>query len=450
MRKFLLITLAAISILSLGAAGVLAQPPGKPESSSPTPTDAGAATTPSARPLQPPAAASTAVPGSPSATGPRLDLAAMALDSTVVPEGYTLFYELYIPGDRIASDLTGGAITQEEADATGIQWYYESVYISADSNTRLRSYVEQYADEAGAALGFDLLEDEQRLAPAGSVFTDGPGAGVGQEPSEISEGSLQPEGTPMAITSVDSTFRSGNLLAGVSVDTIPGVVADKQVAIALSQVLYDRIQAVIAGQPLELIDYTLPDRIVTLGPDWTGHDEGYLAATEIYGPENGATVAPAFVSGYFTNESPASSSNAFPVPLVSINVSEFQDESTPLQLLNLPDVLQPPFDGVQPLDIDPIPGSSVTQAFQYVNPLFTDATEDSVRIVMIVGGNLVFIDIQGNKTLDGARDAAIQIATAQAACLQSTTPCPPLQLPAGLLESPPTPTPTPGTPAPVG
>lgn len=449
MRRFAPFALLCLMLLAFGPAITLAQPPGKPDSTSTTPTPAtepntGAPTTPTSESLQPPAISPTQAPaGSPSASIPRLNLAAMVLDSTAVPEGYTLFYEIYIPGSRIGNDLTGGAIPQEEVDATGLQWYYESVYISADGNTRLRSYVEQYAGEDGAMRGFDLLENEQRLAPQGSIFTDGPGAGVGQEPSEISEGSLQPSGTPMAITSVDSTFRTGNLLAGVSVDTVPGTVADKQVTIDLSQVLFDRIQSVLASQPLPLIDYALPGQLVTLGPEWLGHDEGYLAATEIYGPDNGATAAPAFVSGYFTNESPANSTSAFPVPLVSINVSEFQDESMPLQLVSQPGVLQPPFDGVQPLDIDPIPGSSVTQAFQYVNPLFTDATEDSIRVVMVVGGNLVFIDIQGNKTLDGAREAAIQIAAAQAACLQSTTPCPSLSLPAGLLESPQPPTPAP-------
>lgn len=374
----------------------------------------------------------------------------MVLDSTAVPEGYTLFYEIYIPGSRIGNDLTGGAIPQEEVDATGLQWYYESVYISADGNTRLRSYVEQYAGEDGAMRGFDLLENEQRLAPQGSIFTDGPGAGVGQQPSEISEGSLQPSGTPMAITSVDSTFRTGNLLAGVSVDTVPGTVADKQVTIDLSQVLFDRIQSVLASQPLPLIDYALPGQLVSLGPEWRGRDEGYLAATEIYGPDAGATVASSFVSGYFTNETLlASDDAALPVPLVSLNVSRFQDESAPLQMLSQSGALQPPFEGVSPLEIDPIPGASVTQALQYANPMLSGATDDSVRIVMVVGSDLVILDIQANKTLQGAIDAAIQIATAQAACLQSPTPCPPLPLPPGLLETPPLPTPS-ASPLPVG
>lgn len=454
MRKFLLITLVAISIISLSAATVLAQPPGKPADTTPTPSAGSSATTPTTTSEGPQIAVPTeASSGSPAAAAPRLDLAAMVLDSTVVPEGFTLFYELYIPGERISADLTGGAVSQEEVDATGLQWYYESVYISADGNTRLRSYVEQYADENGATAGFGLLEDETRLAPAGSSFTDGPGAGVGEEPSEISEGSLQPSGTPMVITSVDSTFRTGNLLAGVSVDTVPGVAADKQLTIDLSKVLFDRIQTVRANQPLALIDYALPGQVVTLGPDWTGRDEGYLAATEIYGAEAGATLAPAFTSGYFTNESPANSSSAFPVPLVSLNISRFADDSGPLQVFNMQGRLAPPFDGAAPIDLPPIPGSSITQAWSYLNPLLSSApgaTADSVRIVMAVGSYLVILDIQANKTLQGAQDAAVQIATAQVACLQTTSPCPPLQLPAGLLESPPVPaTPTPA-PGPVG
>lgn len=435
----LLITLALVAIPGMA----LAQPPGKPVD--PTPTTA-SESQPAAAPTQP-TAAPTQLPADRSAA-PRLDLAAMVLDSTNLPEGYTLFYEVYVPGYRISSDLTGGAIPQEEVDATGLQWYYESVYLSADGNTRLRSYVEQYGDENGAMRGFDLLEDEQRLAPAGSSFTDAPGAGIGQEPSEITEGSLQPTGTPMAITSVDSTFRTGNLLAGVGVDTVPGTVADRQVAVDLSSVLYDRIQSVLALQPIPLIDYILPSQVVTLGPEWRGRDEGYLAATEIFGPDAGAAVAPAYISGYFTNETlVAADDAALPVPIVSVNISRFQDEAAPLQVLSQSAVLKPPFEGVEPLDIDPIPGASVTQALQYANPMLSGAEDDSVRIVMVVGADLVIIDIQANATLQGAIDAGIQIATAQAACLQSTSPCPPLQLTPGLLAQPPLPT---GTPAPVG
>ena len=453
MRRFTSLALITVLLLIVAPAIALAQPPGKPVEPSPTPVvPAASATSPAAEgpqiavPTQPAA-------GSPAASVPRLDLAAMALDSTVVPAGYTLFYELYIPGSRIGSDLTGGLISQDEIDATGLQWYYESVYVSSDGNTRLRSYIEQYADANGAIQGFALLEDENRLAPAGAVFQDGPGAGVGEEPSEISEGSLQPSGTPMLITSVDSTFRTGNLIAGASVDTVPGIAADRQLAIDLTQVLFGRIQTVLAQQPLALIDYTLPGQFVTLGPPWAGHDEGYLAATEVFGPDAGATVAQTFVSAYFTNESTPTTTDApFPVPLVSLTIARFQDEATPLQLLNTAGQLTPPFDGVTPLDIAPIPGTSVTEAFQYINPLLSSDANvpDSVRIVMIARNNLIILDIQANRKLDGARDAAIQIASAQTACLQSNSPCPPLQLPAGLLEAPErvaTPTPV---PAPVG
>lgn len=456
MRRFTPLTLIALFVLILVPAAALAQPPGKPTDTAPSPasSDSGAASTPTPSAEGPQIAVPTqASTGSPAATAPRLDLAAMVLDSTLVPEGFTLFYEVYIPGNRISADLTGGAITQEEIDASGLQWYYESVYVSADGNTRVRSYVEQYASDDGAIAGFELLEDETRLAPPGSSFTDGPGAGVGEEPSEISEGSLQPSGTPMVITSVDSTFRTGNLLAGVGVDTVPGIAADKQLAIDLSNVLFDRIQAVRANQPVALIDYALPGQVVTLGPDWTGRDEGYLAATEIYGPEAGATLAPSFVSGYFTNESPANSDAAFPVPLVSLNISRFADDAGPLQVFNMPDRLTPPFDGATPIDLDPISGSSITQAWSYLNPLLSSApgaTADSVRITVAVGPYLVILDVQANKTLEGAQEAAIQIATAQVACLESTSPCPPLQIPAGLLESPPLPATPEPTPAPVG
>ncbi len=163
-------------------------------------------------------------------------------------------------------------------------------------------------------------------------------------------------------------------------------------------------------------------------------------------------MAPSFVSGYFTNQSLVSTADApLPIPLVSITVSKFQSEDAALQILGDSGVLAPPFDGVEPLDIGAIPGASVVQAFTYANPMLSGASQDSVRIVMVVGGNLIILDVQANKTLDGAQQAAIQIATAQASCLQSATACPPLELPAGLLAAPDLPVEGPSeTPLPVG
>ncbi|MCA9858163.1 MAG: hypothetical protein KC438_00505 [Thermomicrobiales bacterium] len=440
MRKIATI-LTTMLMLGMLPAFVLAQPPGKPTAPASTPVIAGP-------PITLPAG-----DASPSPTiEERLDLAAMALDSTVAPEGYTLFYELYIRGDQVSTMLTGGAITEDEIASSGLQWYYESVYISADGSTRLRSYVQQYADIDGAIRGFELLEDEDRLAPEGSVFTDGPGAGVGEEPAEISEGSLQPSGPAPVVNSIDSTFRTGNLLAGVSIDTLPGQEADRAQVVSLTSVLYDRIQLVLQHQAIDLIDPVLPGQMVTLGPTFQSHDEGYLSAAEIVGPAAAAPIEPAFISGYFTNQSLASDLVALPIPLVSLTVARFQDPAAALQLLNdAAAVLHPPFDGVQPLDIAPIPGSSVTQAFTYANPMLSGAERDSVRIVMIAGNDLVILDLQANKTLDGAQAAAIEIATAQLACLQSPDPCPPLELTPGLLEPPEMETGAPvATPPPVG
>ncbi len=425
-RAFAIVTLA---LLLFAPSLALAQPPGKPTDPSPTP--AGDRVGPVI------AIPTEAAPGAPVASAPRLDLAAMALDSTDMPEGFTLFYEIYIPGDRISADLTGGLITPDEIASSGLQWYYESVYLNADGTVRLRSYVEQYADAAGATRGFELLEDENRLAPEGSVFTDGPGAGVGEEPSEISAGSLQSSGATPVVNSIDSTFRTGNLLAGVSVDTLPDIAADKQLAIDLSGVLFDRIQTVLADQPLPLIDYALPGQFVSLVPGFQSHDEGYLSAAEIFGPLAAESATTNFLSGYFTNQSLISTTGSvLPIPLVSISVARFIDESAALQVLGDSGVLQPPFDSVEPLELDSIPGASVVQAFTYTNPMLSGASQDSVRIVMVVGADLVILDVQANKTLDGAEQAAIQIATAQASCLRSTSECAPIELPAGLLEAP--------------
>ena len=57
-----------------------------------------------------------------------IDLAAIALDSTVMPPEFQLFYEATIPGIDAAEVLLGGQITQAEIDETGLLRFYQSVY----------------------------------------------------------------------------------------------------------------------------------------------------------------------------------------------------------------------------------------------------------------------------------------------------------------------------------
>ena len=116
-RKFAIFALVAVSILSLSAASVLAQPPGKEESTTPTPTSgdssAGAATTPAPESLRPSSTTptETAISGFPSAAGTRLDLAAMVLDSTVVPEGLLASLGVKENASLRVRDLSQGGVS---------------------------------------------------------------------------------------------------------------------------------------------------------------------------------------------------------------------------------------------------------------------------------------------------------------------------------------------------
>jgi hypothetical protein len=238
------------------------------------------------------------------------------------------------------------------------------------------------------------------------------------------------------VQTVDVTFRVGRIIAGVSVDTAPGVEADRDLAIDLSRRLEERISAVLGGESLDLIDLTLPGQLATLGSGWTGRNEGYLSSAELLGSELGPEFEPAFVTGYFRVTVMGDPSVGFPLPALNIAVARFADEAGPLSLMSRLDEFQAQFVGLERVTIDRIPGTSAAVAFKYANPAVAGSDIDSFRVLMVVDSSLVTLDIQGNATIEGAQEAALKIAEAQAACLGSASDCPPLTLAEGLLAPP--------------
>lgn len=135
---------------------------------------------------------------------------------------------------------TAAADVRARLDAFG----WQRMYIAELSNTsaargRIRSYVTQYADGAGAAAGFAYLEDE-RLVPTAS---DVAGTRIFGEASEITrdQGTSAVDGAPFV--SLDLTFRSGALVGGVTL-ILPAGGAGPQVAAveALGAMLERRLQ----------------------------------------------------------------------------------------------------------------------------------------------------------------------------------------------------------------
>jgi hypothetical protein len=381
----------------------------------------------------------TAPPGTPTAAqGERLDLAAMALDSSVIPPEFRLFYETYIPPSSLSLRLAGLA-EPSEIEATGIIAYYESSYSTPDGTAQLRSYLQQYADEQGAAAGFALFEDETRMAP-NAALSDEPGPGIGEEPSEITTGAFSATVPETGPTNIDITYRIGNILAGVSMDTGADTTVDRDFALEMAQALADRITAFLGGEQLPAIDSTLPERFVGLGESWIVTNEGYWVVPEVYGPDAPPEIAQAFISGYIRADAfDPNQLGGFPLPRVAISVAEFTDEQVPLTLISNLDTLQPQFGTLEPVEIDPIPGSSVSLGFQFANTYMSDASVDSFRVIALAEGTMLTVDVQGNGSAAAAQEAAVAIATAQLACLNASTPCDVESFPDTLFASPSTP-----------
>lgn len=363
-----------------------------------------------------------------------LDLAAMALDSTDVPPEMTLFYETYFSVDSLANLLFSGNVSKEEILATGLLQYYDSSYSTPGGSTRIRSYLQQYRDEESAFRGFDLFEDETRLVPDAD-FTDLPGPGIGEEPSEITIGSYASPADNAEPTTMDLTFRQGSILAGVTMEVGPESALDEQLLLLLAEALLDRIDSVLAGNPLPLIDISLGTATIDLGSSWNRTNEGYWSAAEVFGPEIDLAIVSGFVSGYFRGGAfDPNTEGAFSLPRAAVMIARFVDESSALLVLNDLEAAQPVFAS---MDVDPdlpsLPGASVALGFAFPNMFSGGDSIDSYRVVALSGTDLIFIDMQGNSSLESARAVTAEMAAAQLSCLMSNEPCDFAGIPSGLI-----------------
>jgi len=389
-------------------------------------------------PARTPVAEPASPAASPEALGDRLDMAAMALDSSVLPPEFQLVYESYIAPAALDLRL-GGIIEQSEIAATGLRGYYESSYSTPEGTAQLRSYLQEYADEQGAAAGFALFEDETRLAPD-AAFTDEPGPGIGEEPSEITTGSYAAPVPETGPTNIDITFRVGRIIAGVAMDSSADTTIDRELTLDLARALEERINAVLGGQPLPAIDPTLPERYVGLGDSWVVTNEGYWVIPEIYGPDTPPEIAAGFESGYFRADAfDPGNAGGFPLPRIAIGIAEFSNEQAPLVLLSNLETIQPTFIALEHVEIDPIPGSSVTLGYQFANTYMSGSSVDSFRVIALAGSTMLTIDVQGNGSADAAQTAAVEIASAQLGCITALAPCQVDSFPDSLFTSPSTP-----------
>ncbi len=190
---------------------------------------------------------------------PRPDIAAMTLAPGDLPDGgyglesgnrLTLNDEAtsainYRGGESVAGPV---ATFAERLSVAGWLERYTSALALANANDpllvdrRIVTYVTLYTDQTGAADGFALLEDESTIATAADI----PGSRTIAEQSEITQNTGTLQGSGLPYQSLDLTFRTGILTAGVLIydnRNIPPEIGEIE---ALADLLLVRIQDVLA------------------------------------------------------------------------------------------------------------------------------------------------------------------------------------------------------------
>lgn len=362
-----------------------------------------------------------------------VELAAMTLDSSVLPKGYDFQSESTLTADQVVAGAKG--IDAKTLTAAGFQTMYVSAYQSEDGKRRIRSYVSAWSSDDAATKGFAILEDETKMMPGGT-FKDA-AAKVGQEPREITTGTYTDVTANNAkITMIDMTYRAKNLLAGVAVETLDGTAPDTSVAASMANALQQRIATVQAGKSPAGVDLALGARTMDLTADGQPVQIGFLTSTEaetLYGLSGSSLHA--FKSSFVSAISLGTVKQQ--LPLVSASVTSFATAKDAGTVVDQANELFPTLDQGTERDDLKIDGANKVVAFAYANGLTHPSGQDSYRVILSAGANLVVIDVVGAPNADTAANAGETLATAQVACLakDAKAPCKAPALPGGLKSS---------------
>lgn len=187
---------------------------------------------------------------------PRLDLAALTLvPADLSGPGWVhdgAFMEDRAAEARTMASYRGGSVTAQQI-ATKMQGFgWQRKYVDVltrpagadptNSITEARAYITEYATADGAAAGFSYLEDESMVATAADVA----GTQTVGDQSEITK-DAGVDSSGKSYHSLDLTFRTGNLVAGVTLISSPWhatfTTPDVATIEALGNVLLQRVAA---------------------------------------------------------------------------------------------------------------------------------------------------------------------------------------------------------------
>lgn len=353
----------------------------------------------------------------------RAELAAIVPDSGDLPAGYEFVGETFLDPDLLASgDLDPASLSDE-----GFVAQYVSVYEHAETSTRIRSYVSAWKDADSAEKGFALVEDERVMTPDG-VFEDSD-ASVGEEPRETTTGTYTLD-DDTSVATADVTFRRGNLLAGIAVETTGGTNADPTMAAELAVRLDERVQAVQKGEAPTHTNLDLPSQVISLARAGQLIQAGFLGPVEIegiYGVQGSVldSVEASWVESVIIGDTEATA------PVITIGVSTFSAPEDALATVNQAAEIFRPLANQEPVDDVRLDGVDGVKAYRYASAVSGADTRDSYRLVYSVGDSLTVIDVQGAPSAAIAEAAATQLASDQLAC-QASDACDAPQLPADI------------------
>lgn len=213
----------------------------------------------------------------PSVTASNSLLAALALDASQMPAGYSLEYEFFNTLETLEYSLALETIELDEVIATGLIGRYES-HCGNDPGNDLSFYVNEFGSHDEAIKGFTLLEDETRTAPDRDL-TDEPGpAGLGDGPSEITTGVQSWDEDDPGTRHRDLTFVFDRFMLGVAQYTYDGSSPDPALVNDLAFALQDHAASVLAGGEAIGDLLALPDLLY--GFEQSPYRDGFLAKVE--------------------------------------------------------------------------------------------------------------------------------------------------------------------------
>jgi hypothetical protein len=263
----------------------------------------------------------------------------------------------------------------------------------------------------GVQAGFDLLENEEMLVPNG-FLEDLPGLpGVGEEPAEITTGTIE-VGDGTRTGRYDVTYRVDRYQVGVAMETLDGSAPTAEVIDALAAELADRVADVVAGNDVRQVVYGLPDQLIQL--EVVPSFEGYQTVEEAVVISDPRFPVPSYLSGYYRAGTFSESVSSI-LPYVTIGVNQFDSTLDAREAILHPDSMLLDFDDLEEIRNVELPGAGIMRAYSFSSPQGS-GSPDSFRVFMLVEDQVILIDVQGMESLEAAQEAAFGLAELQVDC----------------------------------